>query len=220
MLDRQTVLTLFEETAQVFLFNLDFIPDDKLSWKPAPDAKSVLEIINHLAEFLNSISSRLESQDAEFVPAANRSQAKQVLARSAERFASAVHGATAQALGAKFRDDMPLTLAGWRRPQPSTPSTTPGRSPTFKPCSATPKSTSTNRPCPTGPCAETRQLTTSSQQSTYTVPHGKGQRASIAAPELGATAESSQHRRASTCCKYLRAGVLHFPPQKWFHSPK
>lgn len=112
MLDRQTVLTLFEETAQVFLFNLDFIPDDKLSWKPAPDAKSVLEIINHLAEFLNSISSRLESQDAEFVPAANRSQAKQVLARSAERFASAVHGATAQALGAKFRDDMPLTL-GW-----------------------------------------------------------------------------------------------------------
>ncbi len=27
--------------------NLDFMPEDKLNWKPAPEAKSVLEIINH-----------------------------------------------------------------------------------------------------------------------------------------------------------------------------
>jgi uncharacterized damage-inducible protein DinB len=27
--------------------NLDFIPDDKLNWKPAPESKSILEIINH-----------------------------------------------------------------------------------------------------------------------------------------------------------------------------
>lgn len=29
-------------------YNLDFIPDDKLSWKPAPDANSALEIVQHV----------------------------------------------------------------------------------------------------------------------------------------------------------------------------
>ena len=39
MLDRETLLTLFEDTANVLVWNLDFIPDDKLGWQPAPDAK-------------------------------------------------------------------------------------------------------------------------------------------------------------------------------------
>lgn len=112
MLDRESVLTLFGETAKVLNFNLDFIPDDKLNWKPAPEAKSALEIVNHLAEYLDSISRRLGSQTGDFVPATSRDQAQQVLARSAERYSAAVRGASPEVLGAKFRDDMPLTL-GW-----------------------------------------------------------------------------------------------------------
>ena len=59
MLDRSTVLTLFRETAQILVFNLDFLPDEKLGWKPAPDAKSALEIVNHLAPYLDSLSAAL-----------------------------------------------------------------------------------------------------------------------------------------------------------------
>lgn len=76
MLDRQSVLTLFEETAPVFVWNLDFIPADRLNWKPAPEAKSALEIVNHLAEYLDSISRRLDGRDAAFVPAMDRSEAR------------------------------------------------------------------------------------------------------------------------------------------------
>ena len=28
--------------------NLDFIPDDKLDWKPAPTANSAMEVVRHL----------------------------------------------------------------------------------------------------------------------------------------------------------------------------
>lgn len=112
MLDRETVLTLFDETSKVLIFNLDFIPEDKLSWKPTPHAKSALEIVNHLAEYLSRISRRLGSPTPEFVPATDRESAKQVLAASAERYLKAVRGASSEALSAKFRPDMPLTL-GW-----------------------------------------------------------------------------------------------------------
>ena len=34
-------------------YNLQFIPDDKLAWKPAPEAKSALEIASEVVGFLN-----------------------------------------------------------------------------------------------------------------------------------------------------------------------
>jgi hypothetical protein len=36
--------------------NLDFIPDDKLNWKPAPETKSVLEIINHATNTVHTFT--------------------------------------------------------------------------------------------------------------------------------------------------------------------
>jgi hypothetical protein len=36
-------------------YNLEFIPADKLGWKPAPSAKSALEIIQHVTGALNSM---------------------------------------------------------------------------------------------------------------------------------------------------------------------
>lgn len=112
MLHRETVIKLFEATAEVFIYNLDFIPADKLSWKPAPDAKSALEIVNHLAAYLDSISNALNGESETFAPATNGDEAKRVLAQSAARYAKAVRGASPAVLNQKFRDDMPLTN-GW-----------------------------------------------------------------------------------------------------------
>src|SRR5437763_17151403 len=36
-------------------YNLEFIPADKLGWKPAPTAKAALEIIQHVTGALNSM---------------------------------------------------------------------------------------------------------------------------------------------------------------------
>ena len=112
MLDRATVLTLFRETARVFSHNLDFIPANKLDWKPAPDAKSALEIVNHLAQFLDSVGAQLDEQPVTFAAAQNRDEAKALLSRAAQRYESAVRGANAEVLERPFRDDMPLTN-GW-----------------------------------------------------------------------------------------------------------
>jgi len=60
--------------------NLDFVPDDKLNWKPAPDAKSVLEIINHATGTVNMMTSVIKgAAKSELTPATNRDQAKALM---------------------------------------------------------------------------------------------------------------------------------------------
>ncbi len=57
--------------------NLDFVPDDKLSWKPAPEAKSVLEIINHAAGTVHMFTHAITgSHQHELPPVTDREQAK------------------------------------------------------------------------------------------------------------------------------------------------
>lgn len=112
MLNRETVLSLFEATIEVFVHNLDFIPAERLDWKPAPDAKSALEIVNHLATFLGSISNALNGESETVTNATNGDEAKRVLEQAAARYAQAVRGASPEVLGRLFRDDMPLTN-GW-----------------------------------------------------------------------------------------------------------
>jgi hypothetical protein len=38
-----------------FAYNLDFIPEDKLDWKPSPDANSALEVAAHVVHALNGM---------------------------------------------------------------------------------------------------------------------------------------------------------------------
>ncbi|HEX8463986.1 MAG TPA: DinB family protein [Abditibacterium sp.] len=45
-------------------YNLGFIPDDKLTWKPAPDAKSALEICEEVVHVLTSIGGMLQHKEA------------------------------------------------------------------------------------------------------------------------------------------------------------
>ena len=57
--------------------NLDFVPDDKLNWKPAPEAKSVLEIINHMTGTVNAFTTAMKkTTKTDLTPVTNRDEAK------------------------------------------------------------------------------------------------------------------------------------------------
>ncbi len=71
-------------------FNLDFIPDDKLDWKPAPTANSALEIVGHLLGAIDYAQARLAGGDGKSVEEQTlhtREQAKTRLISSAKKYA-------------------------------------------------------------------------------------------------------------------------------------
>ena len=71
--------------------NLDFIPDDKLNWKPAPEAKSVLEIINHATSTVHTFTHSLTgSHKHDIAEATNREEAKALMTRVVQAHQSAV----------------------------------------------------------------------------------------------------------------------------------
>jgi len=75
--------------AQDAAFNLDFIPDDKLDWKPSPEAKSAMEIANEIARSFQGGSSWLETKKwgAEYIPATTRDAVKDAIKKSSEEYA-------------------------------------------------------------------------------------------------------------------------------------
>lgn len=79
MLDPKTLASLLEVASTNMAFNLDFIPADKTEWKPAPDAKSALEVSNEVLTNLQRIVARLNGASQtppEPKPAANAVEAK------------------------------------------------------------------------------------------------------------------------------------------------
>ena len=78
--------------------NLDFIPDDKLNWKPAPTAKSVLEIVNHVGGSIYRLTEALGEGEInpQFMNAANRQEAKLLLKNGVEAYIAKVRALTPQ----------------------------------------------------------------------------------------------------------------------------
>ena len=75
--------------------NLDFIPDDKLNWKPAPEAKSVLEIINHATTTVHTFTHAITgSHKHDLQPATNRVEAKALVSHVVQAHQSAVNALT------------------------------------------------------------------------------------------------------------------------------
>ena len=75
--------------------NLDFVPDDKLNWKPAPEAKSVLEIINHATNTVHTFTHAITgSHKHELQPATNRDEAKALLTRVVQAHLTALGALT------------------------------------------------------------------------------------------------------------------------------
>jgi uncharacterized damage-inducible protein DinB len=76
-------------------YNLEFIPPEKLDWKPSPSAKSTLEIVNHLVgalKFLGAAISRGQSQPPEFKPATDRKSAQALIQEAANEYAQVLKG--------------------------------------------------------------------------------------------------------------------------------
>ncbi|MBV9468880.1 MAG: DinB family protein [Abitibacteriaceae bacterium] len=82
-----------EWAATNMAYNLDYIPADKMDWKPAPTANSALEIINHNVTALKSLQTVLSegsTNTPEFTPATNVAEAKQLIVSAAQEYAQAL----------------------------------------------------------------------------------------------------------------------------------
>lgn len=83
-------------------YNLDFIPDDKLNWKPAPTANSALEVVQHLLGAQGRLRVLLTGgnpADAEIATPQTRDEAKVALIASAEAYAATLRGLEPSSLG-------------------------------------------------------------------------------------------------------------------------
>ncbi len=78
--------------------NLDFLPADKFDWKPAPTAKSVLEIINHATGTVNTFTSCIAGTDkVELTPATNLNEAKALVTQVVQAHQKLVNSLTPEA---------------------------------------------------------------------------------------------------------------------------
>jgi hypothetical protein len=74
-------------------FNLEFIPADKLGWKPAPGGKSALEIVQHVTGALNSMRPVLTGGNfnrSEIPLPADCKSAQEMIRRAARDYAAAL----------------------------------------------------------------------------------------------------------------------------------
>jgi len=80
-------------TGESIAYNLQFVPDDRLDWKPAPTAKSVLEIVNHTVGAMKGMTSAVRGGGwniPQFTPAANRADAQSMIREATREYADAV----------------------------------------------------------------------------------------------------------------------------------
>lgn len=84
--------------------NLDFIPADRLQWKPAPTAKSVMEIVNEMVGAAKKMTGVLGGGSwtpapPEFTPATTAAAAKELLLSTAREYAQALRAVRPEDLG-------------------------------------------------------------------------------------------------------------------------
>ncbi|HVF85744.1 MAG TPA: DinB family protein [Abditibacteriaceae bacterium] len=96
--------------------NLDFIPNDKLNWKPAPEANSVLEVVNHVAYVIHGFPQLLDGGEAnaQWTPATNREEAKASLQKGTEAYVAKLRTLTPQDMARTVTlpfGEMPMPVA-------------------------------------------------------------------------------------------------------------
>jgi hypothetical protein len=85
--------------------NLDFIPADKLAWKPAPTAKSTFDIVNEMVGFSKALIPILKGGSfnrVEFPPATTLAAAKELLITSGREYAQALRAVKPEELERKI----------------------------------------------------------------------------------------------------------------------
>ena len=113
MLDTNTLATLATTAADNMAFNLDFIPADKLDWKPAEGAKSALEVAHEVARNFRRFAAYSKGEEAALLaPFANAESAKNELHEAARGFAEAVRSLTSEqaARTVEFRPGMSVPV--------------------------------------------------------------------------------------------------------------
>jgi hypothetical protein len=93
---------LAEWAARNFAYNLDHIPADKLAWKPAPSAKSALEVTNHLVGAIKALTSAVSGAGftpPQFPPATTAAAARELLTSATKEYVAALRGLKAEELG-------------------------------------------------------------------------------------------------------------------------
>jgi uncharacterized damage-inducible protein DinB len=83
-------------------YNLEFIPEEKLAWKPAPTASSALEIISHVAFYVRAMIPVLggaEWAPLETLTASTLAEAQELVRSSSAAYASALRGVSPADLG-------------------------------------------------------------------------------------------------------------------------
>lgn len=103
----ETIAGQMEWAAKNTACNLGFIPEDKLNWKPAPTAKSALEIVNHVMAFTQGATAVAQDGawvETPFTPATNLKEAQELLTRVSGGYAAALRNVDPSRLG----DDVAL----------------------------------------------------------------------------------------------------------------
>ena len=73
-------------------YNLDFVPDDKLDWKPAPTANSALEVANHIIKSFHWVTGLVNGKESTSPTAATKEEAQKMLREGGEAFAKLLTG--------------------------------------------------------------------------------------------------------------------------------
>lgn len=86
-------------------FNLDFIPEDRLAWKPHPVAKSALEMVNEMVGSVKGMTAAFRDGSwtfayppPQFTPATTVDEAKTLLVDTAEEYARVLDAIQGEAL--------------------------------------------------------------------------------------------------------------------------
>ncbi len=78
--------------------NLDFLPEDKLNWKPQPSAKSPLEIVHHMTDTINMMTSGITGEKKILTPATNATEAKRLVDQAISHHQNVIKALTPEQL--------------------------------------------------------------------------------------------------------------------------
>jgi DinB superfamily len=91
----ETLADQAEWAARNTVYNLDFIPADKLDWKPAPSANSALEVVSHMIRVLKALGALIRDggyNPPNFTPVTGLEEANRLLLDAARQYAETVRG--------------------------------------------------------------------------------------------------------------------------------
>jgi uncharacterized damage-inducible protein DinB len=84
------------------VYNLDFIPDDKLDWKPEKTANSALELVNHMTRSFDWAKSTVSGKESKSKTVKTKAEAKKVLLKATEDFAEFLKSLSEKDLAKSF----------------------------------------------------------------------------------------------------------------------